>query len=78
MRGRERLTAVRIEARFVATLKKLPGLKSVRYTRIRPYDGPKSWTREMYEAGHNIGMVALKDVMLEIKKLQSEFDLEVR
>jgi hypothetical protein len=64
MRGRERLTAVEIEARCVAALKKLPGLKSVRYARIRPCEGPKSWTWEMYEAGHNVGMGALKDAML--------------
>jgi hypothetical protein len=78
MRERERLTAVEIEARCVAVLKKLPGLKRIRYARIRPYKGSKSWTWEMYEAGPDIGEIAVRDAMPEINKLQSEFDLEAR
>jgi hypothetical protein len=78
MRERERLTAVEIEARCVAVLKKLPGLKRIRYARICPYKGSKSWTWEMYEAGPDIGEIAVRDAMPEINRLQSECDLEAR
>ena len=77
MKERARRTAVEIEALCVAALKKLPGLKRVRYARIGR-SGSKTWTWELYDAGPDIGEIAVRDAMPEINKLQSEFDLEAR
>jgi hypothetical protein len=44
MSERVQLTAAEIEALCVDALRKLSGLKTIQYAKIRPYKGDKSWT----------------------------------
>jgi hypothetical protein len=52
---RLRLAASEIEEELFAALQKLPALHDTQSVTIRPYSGPKSWTRELDRIEPEVG-----------------------
>jgi hypothetical protein len=75
--ARQSLPASEIEALCLVALQRSVGLKHIHYAKIRPYNGPKSWTWELETAGPNAGPKALVDAMPAVHRLQQELDLDL-